>query len=492
MPKTNSKPKSSLLFMGAVGGAPSVASSSSGAVKIPSSPLRSQRPQKQTVSNQTSKEELLPSRPITQKIESESKGNKNDDNDNDEDVDDDSSLGDDNFSSDDGSLNDLDNIDDDDLLHEHHEVSENNGRPLSPTSAIAAAFRRLQAKVRRLERVRNEHSLCVDRLSRVEAKAAEVLNESERRAMNAEAAVQSLQKSSSSSLTLLEQQMGSRIRELESALMASKKEVAEGNALLAAARDVFESQAKGEIATARRAWDEGFAAAEKKAAEESAYIRSQHAKVLVAKEAECDKERSSAASMRNEVAMMRGEIAAIKARGASSAATLSGGCSRCKDFDLPRIESANSAGERGPWYSVSEVKNALSNAAGVKLVVLAPTVKVSVAGVEEKIDGGGGEIATLRASMKSEEIFNALERDILPRYAAAFALPGLYSRINEGGGGSGGGGGGDDVIWRKGPEKDKDLEPWLKRLMKSLEESVTEKLKASGGLNVISGEASLA
>lgn len=476
--------------MGAVGGAPSVASSSSGAVKIPSSPLRSQRPQKQTVSNQTSKEELLPSRPITQKIESESKGNKNDDNDNDEDVDDDSSLGDDNFSSDDGSLNDLDNIDDDDLLHEHHEVSENNGRPLSPTSAIAAAFRRLQAKVRRLERVRNEHSLCVDRLSRVEAKAAEVLNESERRAMNAEAAVQSLQKSSSSSLTLLEQQMGSRIRELESALMASKKEVAEGNALLAAARDVFESQAKGEIATARRAWDEGFSAAEKKAAEESAYIRSQHAKVLVAKEAECDKERSSAASMRNEIAMMRGEIAAIKARGASSAATLSGGCSRCKDFDLPRIESANSACERGPWYSVSEVKNALSNAAGVKLVVLAPTVKVSVAGVEEKIDGGGGEIATLRASMKSEEIFNALERDILPRYAAAFALPGLYSRINEGG--SGGGGGGDDVIWRKGPEKDKDLEPWLKRLMKSLEESVTEKLKASGGLKVISGEASLA
>lgn len=535
--------------MGAVAGAAAASTSATApaTTSIPSSPLRSQRPQKQTtqlsvVSIPTSQQKTS-TRPVAvlaPTVASESKGNEYGDDDH-------SSLGDDNLSDDDDDdvdnggresddfdpLDDLD-VDDDydndggelqDLRKghgtlirnpqevrgvgrsddHHHDLSKSTGRPLSPTSAIAAAFRKLQAKIRRLERVKNEHSLCVDRLSRVEAKSAEALSASDRRATSAEASLQSLQKSSSSSLALLEQQMGARIRELEVALISSKKEVAEGNALLAAARDVFESQARGEVATARRAWDEGFAAAEKKAAEESAYTRSQHAKLLSSKEAECEKERMSAATLRNEVAMMRGEIAAMKAKGSSSVASLSGGCARCKDFDLPIVGSSSSttsgiSEQRGPWYSVAEVKNAISNAAGVKLVVLAPTVKVSVAGAEDRGEGGGGggggEIATLRASMQSEEVFNALERDILPRFAATFALPGLHSRSGSGvtssSTSSGGGGGGEEVSWRKGPEKDKDLEPWLKRLMRSLEESVTEKLRSSGGLKVVSGEASLA
>ena len=543
--------------MGAVAGpaaaaSTSATSTSTSTTSIPSSPLRSQRPQKQTTQLSEAKtaaavvsiptSQHTSTRPVAvlaPTVASESKGNEYGDDDH-------SSLGDDNLSDDDDvdnggresdDFDPLDDLDvDDDFDNDggelqdlrkghgtlirnpqevrgvgrsddhHHDLSKSNGRPLSPTSAIAAAFRKLQAKIRRLERVKNEHSLCVDRLSRVEAKSAEALSASDRRATSAEASLQSLQKSSSSSLALLEQQMGARIRELEVALISSKKEVAEGNALLAAARDVFESQARGEVATARRAWDEGFAAAEKKAAEESAYTRSQHAKLLSSKEAECEKERMSAATLRNEVAMMRGEIAAMKAKGSSSVASLSGGCARCKDFDLPIVGSSSTttsgiSEQRGPWYSVAEVKNAISNAAGVKLVVLAPTVKVSVAGAEDRGEGGGGgggggEIATLRASMQSEEVFNALERDILPRFAATFALPGLHSRSGSGvtssSSSSGGGGGGEEVSWRKGPEKDKDLEPWLKRLMRSLEESVTEKLRSSGGLKVVSGEASLA
>jgi hypothetical protein len=314
------------------------------------------------------------------------------------------------------------------------------------------------------------------------------LTESERKYTIAEKKLQIQQSASETALLRLEKEMNTRLRELEAALVASQKEVSEGNALLSAARDVFENQARGEANTARRAWDEGFAAAEKKAAEETVNHKIQITKVLSLKEIECEKERTTVATLRNEIAMMRGELAAVKARSASM--ILPGGaCARCKDFELP---PPTTSGNNGPWYTIEEVKNVITNAAGVKLVVLAPTVKVSVAAATTActttdildLNKGEGEFATLKSSIESEVIFGVLEREILPRYAAAFALPGLHSRV-------GGKGGGIIDDYRKGPEKDKDLESWLQKLMHSLEDSVTEKLRASGGINVLSREHSL-
>ena len=387
---------------------------------------------------------------------------------------DDASIGDE-FDDDEAPLSDLD---EDDL-----EGGGGGMRPLTPTAAIAAAFRRLQARTRRFESLRAEHAQCSARL-----RAAQQADERQQLQLqiDRDACAASIAAAAAEGAVLrktLEQQQ-QRTFELESALAAARHEVRDGNTLLVAAREVLERQARGEAEALRRAWDEGAAAGAARGLEQAraqalqlldadrAAQRQQQQALQLLHQQQQQRLQAEAVDARNELARAHGELSALRASRA--------GCARCCDFELPsEAELAAPGAARGPWLSAAAVRSALAEAAAVRLVVLAPTVRVALADGSKGGSGGGAQ-ALLLAALPADGIGAELEREVLPRFAAAFAAPRLRPRRGElvpvaGGEGD----------FRDGPAGDSELDAWLRRLVARLEADVTDKLRGSEHFRVI-------
>lgn len=172
---------------------------------------------------------------------------------------------------------------------------------------------------------------------------------------------------------------------------------------------------------------------------------------------------------------------AVTAKAAAADAVKSLGCARCASFTLPPAESAGC----GPWVDSREVRALIDAAASLKLIVVAPTVRVAVAVTASAASTRAVSEMTVRPLLPLAPlagVLSALHTDVLPRFTAAFTLPCLRTRAP------------DDCsgaldserdpspprLWLDGPDGG-DLDAWLKRFTAALEQEVVSALTACGG-----------
>jgi hypothetical protein len=185
-------------------------------------------------------------------------------------------------------------------------------------------------------------------------------------------------------------------------------------------------------------------------------------------------------------AEMRRELAAERASVVKLQAVLNGkGCSRCATFDLPSVPPEEGAGgereeylaqlggapQHGPWYSVEAVRGALGDAAALRMVVLAPTVRISLA-----LGGAGGAPPTpteldLLAGVPLSALASTLQEEVLPRFAAVFATPRLRLKRP---------GGAPYPVPLPAGEEGGAVDEWLKAMVARMEDDVRGALDGSG------------
>lgn len=474
-------------------------------------------------------------------------------------------------------------------------------RPLTPASAIAAAFRKMQADH---EALQAEHSQCERKLRAAQSTASEAT------------------RSAAAQVRHLEMQLDQCRRELDSAQLqassaaaaaaARDRDVQEGNALLLHAKHWMDAQAveaatsSSQVNQLRRELDtckqevlllagklriaEDVAASHaKEAATATARLSSVATEAATARadavraNAECAEYRKKAMMLASQVkaaettcSELRKTIAQLQSDvAAAGKASIDGyrlrcvkeGCDRCRAFDLPDVPRDDDeavlskqhrstrqsdskergadgddtsdyhgslATHRGPWFSVDAVRGAVAEASSVRLVVLAPTVRVTVSGhgggasssnspthktgaasssSSPSTTAGADAVSSVRSSLPMTSITATLQTEVLPRFAAVFATPQLRAATAKGtsraatsksatvqGGGSGGNSNnGND--FSGGPyagnsnsssSASADIDAWLRRLLSRLESDVVDAIAGSGHFRVVGRGSELA
>ena len=419
-------------------------------------------------------------------------------------------------------------------------TNSDDNRPLTPTSAIAAAFRNLQDKY---DTLTLEHQKCEKRITTAQVTAAEATRNAAQMVKLLETQLQQTQQQLYETQQQLHQTR-QQVTQAQSMALEREKHAADGNALLLQAKTLVEATAReaaeatnqvnilrnqlidtikekeiyqnklrnneqllqnqtkeiqtgstrlvtlmNEVATART-----------DAVKAQAEVQEMKKKYMIM-QSQTNAAEQSSSTLRKELLTLKNEYNLLK--------TITG-CSRCRNYDLPDNDTNNSTEtntnpntidpyyqqlmiHRGPWFSVDAVKGALAEASAVKLIVLAPTVRITVANPNEnsnspiKVSSSSSSPNKstdniLRTAIPIDHIRDTIESTILPRFAAVFTTPRLKNRNlskeltsltnkqaktnipND---------------FTNGPETDQTLELWLNKLMTRLQEDVITAIASS-------------